>query len=240
MMRTSLCMAAFALLCSTSAIAQTSGSTGLGSTGSGSAGSGMSTGTQRPGGETGSMGGASGQSGSTMGGQSGSTGGMSGSGSMGQGSQGTMGSGSTGSGSTGSGSMGSGSMGSGSTGSGSMGGGTMGQDTMGGGAASQGMEQGSTTGQSAMESGTGQGQNFAAFDQNQDGSLDRAEFARALQVQGSAPAAGGESGVPARQTMRGDRAISPLNQSSIDFQRADANGDGKISQEEFSGSSPQQ
>ena len=209
MMRTSLCMAAIALLCSTSAIAQTSGGSGSGSTGSGAAGAGMGssgTSTQRPGGETGSMG----QSGSgSMGGQSGGSGSMGG-GSSGQG-----------------GSMGGGSMGGGSSGQGG---------SMGG----SGMEQGSTSGQSAMGGSSGENQNFTAFDQNQDGSLDRTEFARALQVQGSAPAAGGETGTPSRQTMRGDRAISPLNQSSVEFSRADTNGDGKVSQEEFSSFSPKQ
>lgn len=214
MMRTSLCMAAIALLCSTSAIAQTTGGSGSGSTGSGAAGAGMSSGTsaQQPGGGSGSMG----QSGSA--GQSGSMGGTTGSGSMGQDPQGSTGTG--------------------STGTGSMGTGSTGQEAMGG-SAGQGMDQGSAAGQSAMGGASGQNQNFTAFDQNQDGSLDRTEFARALQVQGSAPAAGGEAGTPSRQAVRGDRAISPLNQSSIDFQRADTNGDGKISQEEFSGFSPQ-
>lgn len=224
MMRTSLCMAAIALLCSTSAIAQTTGGSGSGSTGAGAAGAGMGspgttpdTTTPRPG-ETGSMG----QSGSgTMGGQSGS-------GTMG----GTQPQDPAGTGSMGTGSMGTGSMGTDSTGTGStdMGTGSTDQDSM---------RQESTTGQSAMESSSGQNQNFTAFDQNQDGTLDRTEFARALQVRGAAPAAGGESGMPSRQTMRGDRAISPLNQSSIEFQRADTNGDGKISQEEFSSFSPQ-
>lgn len=118
---------------------------------------------------------------------------------------------------------------------------SMDQDALGQDSMDQGsMEQGSTMDQSAMEGSSGQGQNFAAFDQNQDGSLDRVEFARAVQVMGSAPAAGGEAGVPSQQTMRGDRAISPLNQSTMEFQRADTNGDGKISQEEFSNFSPQQ
>ena len=122
-------------------------------------------------------------------------------------------------------------------GGGSMGGGSSGQ---GGSMGGSGMEQGSTSGQSAMGGSSGENQNFTAFDQNQDGSLDRTEFARALQVQGSAPAAGGETGTPSRQTMRGDRAISPLNQSSVEFSRADTNGDGKVSQEEFSSFSPKQ
>lgn len=188
MMRTPLCMAAIALLFSTSAIAQTTGSSGQAQSGqTGQPGQAGSTdwgdpSTQRPG-ESGTMGGAAGA-----------------------GSQDAMDQDS------------------------------MGQDSMGQGS----MEQRSTMDQSAMESGSGQGQNFAAFDQNQDGSLDRVEFARAMQVMGSAPAAGGEAGVPSQQTMRGDRAISPLNQSSMEFQRADTNSDGKISQDEFSAFSPQQ
>lgn len=216
MMRTSLCMAAVALLCSTSVIAQTTGSTGSGpvSTGTTTQQPGTSPGQTMP--ET-----TPGQS-DTMGSQPGST--------MTPGSEepaaGTpmdpgMQDPSTS-----------------PTPPPTESQGTMGTDR----STDQGMGQDATTGQSTMGSASGQSQDFAAFDLNKDGSLDRTEFARALQVSGAAPAAGGtQSGVPSRQSMRGDRAISPLNQSSIEFQRLDTNGDGKISQEEFSGmSSPQQ
>lgn len=141
--------------------------------------------------------------------------------------------------------MGQGGM-SGSQDQGSMGSGSQGQGSMGGSASQgqSGMEQGSQgmSGQSAMQGSSGQqSEMFAAFDQNKDGSLDRLEFSRAIQVQGSTPAAGGgQGGLPSGSTPRGDRAISPLNQTSADFQRADTNGDGKVSQDEFSSFSPQQ
>lgn len=216
MIRKSLCMAAIALLCGTSAIAQTTGGTGSGS-GSGMGGQSGSSSTQQPGGSSGSMGTMPEQQG-TMGttgpmgaepGQSGSMGGQQGQGSTGGSEMG---------GQQGQGSMG-GSMG-GQQDQGSMGGSEMG-------------------GQSAMQGQ--QSENFAAFDENKDGSLDRAEFARAMQVQGAMPAAGGQGGASASGKMpQGDRAISPLNQSSLDFQRADKDSDGKVSQEEFSSFSPEQ
>lgn len=200
MIRKSFCMAAVALLCGTSAIAQTTGGTGSG-TGSSMGGQSGSSSSQQPGGSPGSMGTMPEQQG-TMGGEPGQSGTMGGeagqSGTMGQeGQSGTM-----------------------------------------GGQESESGTMGSQQDRSAMQ---GQmSENFAAFDQDKDGALDRTEFARALQVQSASPAAGGESGAATGQLPKGDRAISPLNRSSMEFQRADTNGDGKISPEEFSNFSPEQ
>lgn len=210
MMRTSLCMAAVALLCSTSVIAQTTGSTGSGQTG---------TTTQQPGtspGPTTLPGGSSTPDprpgGSMMPGSEEPAAGTP----MDPGMQDPSMSPATPP--------------------------TESRGMTGDRATDQDMDRDAAAGQGTMGATTGQAQDFTAFDLNKDGSLDRTEFARAYQVSGTQPAAGGsKSGMPSRQAMRGDRAISPLNQSSIEFQRLDANGDGKLSPEEFSGSpSPEQ
>ncbi|MGK2285772.1 EF-hand domain-containing protein [Pedomonas sp. V897] len=203
-------MAAVALLCGTSAIAQTTGGTGSG-TGSSMGGQSGSSSSQQPGGSPGSMGTMPEQQG-TMGGEPGQSGTMGGE----AGQSGTMG---------------------GEAGQS----GTMGQEGQSGTMGGQESESGTMGSQQDRSAMQGQmSENFAAFDQDKDGALDRTEFARALQVQSASPAAGGESRAATGQLPKGDRAISPLNRSSMEFQRADTNGDGKVSPEEFSNFSPEQ
>ena len=86
-----------------------------------------------------------------------------------------------------------------------------------------------------MSNNPNENQIFAAFDLNNNGSLDRMEFARALAMEGAIPAAGGTPGVPSRQPLRGNTEVTLLNESSLQFNKMDANGDGKISEAEFFG-----